>query len=264
MSDTSLAAYFCLAGRVALVTGGSGDLGFAIARALGAAGATVVLQGTDEKRVVARCQEVSELGVLAHPLVSDLRDPASPKLIVTRVVEQFGQLDILVNCAGVNRRMPAMNVSDEDYDYVLDLNLRAAFKMCQAAGRVMLSQRSGKVINIGSLTNTLGLGGISIYGMAKAGLGQLTRTLAVEWAPSNIQVNCIIPGFFQTQMTQEVWRDERRVDWLESHIPMRRGGQPDELGGLAVLLSAPSSSYITGQSFAVDGGVLAGSPGYEA
>jgi NAD(P)-dependent dehydrogenase (short-subunit alcohol dehydrogenase family) len=136
--------------------------------------------------------------------------------------------------------------------------------MCQAAGRVMLSQRSGKVINIGSLTNTLGLGGISIYGMAKAGLGQLTRTLAVEWAPSNIQVNCIIPGFFQTQMTQEVWCDERRVDWLESHIPMRRGGQPDELGGLAVLLSGPSSTYITGQSFAVDGGVLAGSPGYEA
>jgi NAD(P)-dependent dehydrogenase (short-subunit alcohol dehydrogenase family) len=264
VSETSLTTYFGLSGRVALVTGGSGDLGFAIARALGAAGATVVLQGTDKERVDARCQDLSELGALAYPLISDLRDPTTPDSIVTHVIDLLGRLDILVNCAGVNRRMPAIEVSDQDYDYVLDLNLRAAFKMCQAAGRVMLAQGSGKIINIGSLTNTLGLGGISVYGMAKAGLGQLTRTLAVEWAPKGIQVNCIIPGFFQTKMTEEVWRDDRRVDWLQTHIPMGRGGQPDELGGLAVLLSAPSSSYVTGQSFAVDGGVLAGSPGYEA
>lgn len=126
----------------------------------------------------------------------------------------------------------------------------------------MPSHGGGKIILIGSLTNILGLGGISVYGMAKAAVGQLTRTLAVEWAAQNVQVNCIAPGFFRTGMTESVWQDPRRSAWLLEHIPARRGGRPEELAGLCVFLASPASDYLTGQTIAVDGGVLAGPPGY--
>jgi NAD(P)-dependent dehydrogenase (short-subunit alcohol dehydrogenase family) len=262
MSATWLTEQFGLEGKVALVTGASGDLGFAIAKALGAAGAVVALHGTTPERVEKRKVELEGMGIEVRGFVRDLLDPLSASALVTEVVQHFGQLDILVNCAGINRRKPVLDVTAEDYEAIMELNLRACFQLSQAAGRVMVPRRTGKIINIGSLTNTLGLAGIGIYGMAKAGLGQLTRTLAVEWGPDNVQANCIIPGFFRTGMTEEVWRDPRRVEWLAGHIPMKRGGLADELSGLAVFLSSPASSYVSGQSIAVDGGVLAGAPGY--
>lgn len=264
MTGNWLEEQFGLCGRVALVTGSSGDLGGAIAHGLGGAGATVALHGTSVARLERRSRRLREAGIPTELFALDLRSQDAAHRLIGDVVDRFGRLDVLVNCAGVNSRKPALDVTPEDYARVIDLNQGAAFYLCQAAGRVMIPQGGGKIINIGSLTNTLGLSGISVYGMAKAGLGQLTRTLAIEWAPHNVQVNCISPGFFRTAMTEEVWQDERRVGWLRDHIPIRRAGSADELAGVAVFLSSHASSYVTGQTVAVDGGVLAGIPGYGA
>lgn len=251
---------FDLTGRVALVTGGSGDIGRALSRALAAAGADVAVNGRSEDRLRAVREEIAALGVRAAAFRADVADPQEAAHLVEAVCETFGRLDILVNCAGINVRKPILEVTPEDYEAVMGVNLRGAYFTSQAAARVMVRQGGGKIIHIGSLSAEIGLSEISVYGIAKAGLQQLTRMMAVEWAPYNIQVNCLAPGFFRTRLTEEpLWGNERRRRWLESRIPMRRPGQPEELVGALLLLASDASSYITGQTIWVDGGVLAGS-----
>ncbi len=249
---------FDLGGRVALITGGSRGLGNGIARGLAAAGASVALTSRTSEEVEAAAGEIEKSGGRALAMVADVVRVEEHPAVVERVLQHFGRLDILINAAGVNRRQPSLEITPDDWDYVQGVNLRGTFFMCQAAGRVMVAQRSGKIINIGSLTSHIGLAQVANYGATKSALLGLTRALAVEWAPYNVQVNAIGPGYYRTNLTPPLQQDPQRSAWIEGRIPMGRWGIPDDLAGTAVFLASPASHYVTGQIVNVDGGWLAG------
>jgi NAD(P)-dependent dehydrogenase (short-subunit alcohol dehydrogenase family) len=160
---------------------------------------------------------------------------------------------------GTNRRKPIRDVEAQDFEHIVAVNLQSVFFTCQAVYPIMREQGGGKIINVGSVTSTDGLGGVSVYGATKAAVAQLTKTMALEWAKDNIQVNCLAPGFIMTPLTEKgLWGDSHRKQWLLDRIPARRPGKPEELVGAALLLASDASSYITGQIINVDGGYLAG------
>ena len=253
---------FRLDGRVALVTGASGGIGSSIAESLSGAGARVALHGSSEATLAAIEQRLRGLDreVVSFPL--DLTKAADVVSLVPTVIETFGSLDILVNCAGINRRQPTVEVTQADYEQIMAINLRAPFLLSQGAAVFMAEHGGGRIVNVGSISGELGLSGISVYEMSKAGLRQMTRQMAVEWAPHNIQVNCVLPGFLKTKLTETVWADNRRRRWMLKHIPLGRAGDSSEVASVVLFLASPASSYVTGVSVAVDGGVLAGIPGY--
>jgi len=250
---------FALDGKVALVTGGSGDIGLAIAKALAGAGARLALNGRSAGRLTQATEEARKMGALVEAFGADVGDVAQARALVQAVQARFGRIDILVNCAGFNIRKPILDYTPEDYDQIMAVHARATFFVSQAAAPVMIAHGGGKIINIGSATIRMGIADISVYGMAKAGMDALTRTMAVEWAEHNIQVNCLAPGFIMTEMTKDgLWANERRSKWLYERIPMKRPGLPDEMAGVALLLASNASSYLTGQTIHVDGGFAAG------
>lgn len=256
-----LARHFGLDGCVALVTGASGGIGRAIAGGVAAAGAAVAVTGRDARALGEVCRDLERAGRDAAMIVADLCDVSACDDVVARTVDAFGRLDVLINCAGANQRTPISAVGPEEYDAIMAVNLRAAFFVSQAAFRVMSANGGGKIIHIGSLTCSVGLAEVGVYGASKAALAQLTKTMAVEWAAHNIQVNCLAPGFIRTALTEEaLWGDDEKRRWMLERIPARRPGLPDDLVGLALLLAAPASRYLTGQTITVDGGFLAGSP----
>jgi 2-deoxy-D-gluconate 3-dehydrogenase len=259
MNSTSLQELFSLEGRVVLFTGASGDLGRAMARGLALAGASLALNGRSETRLAAVQDEICNLGASAEIFPADISYRDALPVLVEGVIKKFGHIDILVNCAGINQRQPIQEVSREIYDRIMGTNLRAAYFLSQAVVPHMVAQGSGKILHIGSITAAIGLEHVSVYGMAKAGLSQLTKTMAVEYAEHNIQVNCICPGFFSTDLTVSLWDNDRRRHWMLDRIPTKRGGKPDELMGTTILLTSSASSYITGQTIYIDGGFLAGS-----
>jgi len=249
---------FDLSGKVAVVTGASRGLGEGMALALARAGADCVLvsrSATDLEKVADR---VKALGRRALVVPTDVADVGSVEAMAAQAAEGFGQVDILVNNAGVNVRKPAADFTEADWDQVLDVNLKGAFFTTLAVGRGMLRRKSGRVINICSLTSAIGIRHIPAYAASKGGLLSITRVLAVEWAPHGIRVNAIGPGYFITEMTQPLFEDPERRAWIESRIPLRRPGQPADLGGAVVFLASDASAYITGQILYVDGGWLAG------
>ena len=250
---------FSLAGRVALVTGASGGIGSALARGLALAGAAVALSGRSDERLATVLGEIDGANGVAAAFPSDLSAEEAPALLARQVRERMGRIDILVNCAGMNRRMPIASVTPAVYDTIMDTNLRSAFFLAQAIAPMMAANGGGKIINIGSLTTTVGLNDVSVYGMTKSALGQLTKTMAIEWAPQNIQVNCLCPGFIATDLTEVLWNDPGRRRWMLDRIPAGRAGAPDDLVGLAIFLASAASNYVTGQAIYVDGGFLAGS-----
>ncbi|MCA1595782.1 MAG: SDR family oxidoreductase [Chloroflexi bacterium] len=169
------------------------------------------------------------------------------------------RLDVLVNCAGMNRRKPIKDATVDDFNTIIAANLRSVYFLSQAAYPMMKKQGGGKIVNIGSLTSTMGLGGVSVYGMTKAAMAQLTRTMAVEWARDNIQVNCLAPGFIVTPLTEAgLFGDDHRRRWILDRIPAGRPGGPDDLVGTALFMASAASDYLTGQLISVDGGFLAG------
>jgi NAD(P)-dependent dehydrogenase (short-subunit alcohol dehydrogenase family) len=248
-----------LDGRVALVTGASHGIGEAIALAYAEAGADVALAARtvdDLERVAALVRERGRRALVAP---ADMRDLGVMTPLVERVVGELGSLDILATVAGVTRRRPIMEVTLEDWEYVLDVNLRGVYFMTQAAARAMLARgQGGKIVHIASMTSYRGFDGISLYGLTKTAILSLTRTMAVEWAPADIQVNAIAPGWIDTPMTSTMAASRRR--WVEEHVPQRKYGTPDDIAPLAVYLSSPAANYVTGQTFPVDGGFLAGNP----
>jgi len=261
MSDSPslLARLFSLEGQAALVTGASGGIGRVLAAALAGAGAAVGLHGTRAGALEEVRDEIEAAGGRAVVLPADLGDVETCRKLVQDTVAALGRLDILVNCAGMNRRNPIRDVSPDDFDTIVAVNLRSAYFLSQAAHAVMRAQGGGKILNIGSITSTDGLGGVSVYGATKAALKQLTQTMALEWAADNIQVNCLAPGFIKTPLTEQgVWADPHRRQWLLDRIPARRPGVPEDLVGAALLMVAPASAYLTGQILTVDGGYLAG------
>ena len=249
---------FSLEGKAVLITGASGGIGGAFATAFAEAGAVVGVHGRDEARIMATCREVEAVGGRAVPLVADLGSVPACRALIHEACEKMGRLDVLINNAATNRRKPIEAVSEDDYEFVVTTNQRAPYFLSQAAHAPMKAAGGGKIVHIASINVFYALDTVSVYGMTKGAIAQLTKIQAVEWAPDNIQVNCITPGYVRTPLSKPIWDDPRKASWLRARIPQRRPAEPDELVGLALLLSSPASSYITGQNIVVDGGVLAG------
>jgi NAD(P)-dependent dehydrogenase (short-subunit alcohol dehydrogenase family) len=250
---------FSLDGRAALVTGASSGIGRAIAVAYAEAGAVVALNGTREEGLAETARLIAEVGGRSVSLPAELSEVERCRRLVADAHAALGRLDILVNCAGMNRRKPIVEVTEEDWDTIQAVNLKSAFFLSQAAHPLMAAQGGGKIVNIGSMTSSLGIGTVAVYGTTKAALAQLTKSMAVEWARDNIQVNCLAPGWIVTPLTEKgLFGDPIKKRWIIQRIPAGRPGTPDDLTGTAVFLAAPASDYLTGQLISVEGGFLAG------
>jgi 2-deoxy-D-gluconate 3-dehydrogenase len=244
---------FDLHGKTALVTGSSRGLGLGIALALAEAGARVALHGSREVPSEARTRvESAQAGVIT--VTGDVSDPDTCKQMIEQVVAQFGTIDILVNNAGTIRRAPAAEHSWEDWNAVLETNLSSVFRLSQLAGKHMLAQGSGKIVNIASLLTFQGGITVPSYAAAKGGVGQLTKALANEWASRGVNVNAIAPGYMETDNTAALRADPVRSRQILERIPAGRWGTPKDIGGVAVFLASRASDYMHGHVLAVDGG----------
>lgn len=248
---------FDLTSRCALVTGSSRGLGFVIARGLGRAGASVILNGRDEKKVNAAVRQLTDEGLDARGVAFDITDSEQVARGVSQTEEQSGHIDILVNNAGINLRGPLLETSEETWRKVLDVNLTGAFLVGREVARGMIERKCGKIINICSLMSEITRATIAPYTAAKGGLRMLTRSMAVEWGPYNIQTNGIGPGFFLTEMTRPLHEDAEFDAWLIKRTPTGRWGKVEELVGPAVFLGSEASDFVNGQVLYVDGGILA-------
>ena len=246
---------FSLQGKTALVTGAAGGIGSALAEALCNAGATVALCDINMEALNAVKQK---LGENAHVFALDMTNPATFRPICADVAKINGRIDILINCAGINKREGIADVEETTYDRIMDINLKGVFFLSAAVAVYMKEQKSGSIINIGSHNTGAVLGGVSVYGASKSGVVSLTRSMAVEWAKYNIRANCISPGHIKTELTTATWEHPQRSKYLLERIALARPGYPEDITGLAILLASDASSYITGEEFRIDGGCIAG------
>jgi len=244
---------FELNGRVALVTGASAGLGQAIAVALAEVGADVACHG-NTRSPETTCEAIERLGRRAFPLTGDLANKETPKSLLEATLKHFGHLDILVNNAGTIRRAPAADYSEHDWATVIEVNLSAVFRLSQLAGRQMIAQGNGKIINIASLLSFQGGVTVPAYAASKGGVAQLTKALANEWAGQGINVNAIAPGYMRTDNTKALQADETRNRQILERIPAGRWGEPSDLAGAAVFLASSASDYVNGHVLVVDGG----------
>ncbi|MBS1802369.1 MAG: glucose 1-dehydrogenase [Acidobacteria bacterium] len=250
---------FDLHGQVALVTGTSRGLGQYFARALAKAGADLVLTSRDPLALQEFESEIEALGRKTFCVALDVRKRESIESAVESAWKHFGQIQILVNNAGCNVRKPALDVTWDDWDLVLETNLRGSFFAAQAMARRMIANRYGRIINIGSVTSVFGYAGLAPYGASRGGIRQLTMSLADDWGPHGITVNCLAPGWFRTDQNKVMYEDEEWVAYLKDRIPVKRPGRPDDLDGAVVFLASEESRYITGQTLLIDGGISTGS-----
>jgi 2-deoxy-D-gluconate 3-dehydrogenase len=247
---------FKLDGQVALVTGASAGLGAAIATALAEAGANVVAHG-NSREPNSTCKTIEACGRRSLAVRGDLADRSVPQELITRTLDEFGRLDILINNAGTIRRAPATDYSEEDWSTVIEVNLSSVFRLSQLAGRHMIEAgRGGKIVNIASLLSFQGGITVPAYAASKGGVAQLTKALANEWAKNKINVNAIAPGYMRTDNTAALQADETRNRQILERIPTGRWGEPNDLAGAAVFLSSAASDYVNGHVLVVDGGWL--------
>jgi NAD(P)-dependent dehydrogenase (short-subunit alcohol dehydrogenase family) len=251
-------ALFDLTGQVALVTGTSRGLGQYFARALASAGADLILTSRKRESLAAFASEIAALGRRVVSLELDVRDQASIHRMAAEAYAAFGQIHILVNNAGCNVRKPALDVTWEDWNLVLDTNLRGSFFVAQAIARDMVPHHYGRMINIGSVTSVAGYAGLGPYTASRGGIKQLTMSLADDWGRHGITVNCLAPGWFKTEQNKVLYENTEWVDYLVDRIPLKRPGQPDDLDGAIVFLASEASRYVTGQTLLVDGGISTG------
>ena len=249
---------FDLGGRVAVVTGTSRGLGQHMARALARAGADLVVTSRDRDRLLEFEKEVRALGRRALSLELDVRNLQSIQAMVNAAQAAFGHIDILVNNAGCNVRKPALDVTWDDWNLILDTNLRGSFFVAQAVARGMIARQYGRIINIGSVTSVAGYAGLGPYGASRGGVRQLTMSLADDWGRHGITVNCLAPGWFRTEQNKVLYENQEWVQYLCDRIPVKRPGQPEDLDAAVVFLAAESSRYVTGQTLLVDGGISTG------
>ena len=252
-------ALFSLHGRVALVTGAAGGIGRWLAAGLGAAGAAVVLSDVDAVGLGEVEATLEAAGIDVAAVAADLGDEDAPRTLVDGAVAAFGGVHVVVNNAAVNRRGPILEMDGATWDRIMHLDLRAPYFLSQEAARRMIEQGDGgAIISISSLNALYGLEQVSVYGPAKAGLSQLMRVMALEWARHGIRANAIAPGFMDTPLAAPVWADPDVHRWILNRVPAERPGRPDELIGACLLLASEAGSFITGQTLVVDGGALAG------
>ena len=248
---------FSLKGKNALVTGSRVGLGAGIAVALAQAGANVVVHGSSSRGMEEVCAAVSAAGAKAVPAIADVSDAHACEELVQLTVRELGSIDILVNNAGIIRRSPAAEFSRKDWTDVIEINLNAVFRLSQLAGRYMLQQGRGKIVNIASLLSFQGGVFVPAYAAAKSGVAGITKAFANEWAAKGVNVNAIAPGYMVTENTAALRKDPERSRQILERIPAARWGEPADLAGAAVFLCSPASDYIHGHVLVVDGGWLA-------
>ena len=246
---------FELTGKVSVVTGGNGGIGLGIAMGLAGAGANIVVAARSVEKTAQALEDIRALGVEAHGITVDVTQEPAIQRMVTNTIDHMGRLDILVNNSGIAVRAQPQDLTAAQWDSVVDVNLRAAFLASKEVYSHMVSAGGGKVINVGSMYSLFGSDWGAPYAASKAGLVQLTKSLAVAWAKDNIQVNAVLPGWFVTDLTRGIPdADPNRYDNINRRIPTGRWGEPSELGGAAVFLASAASDYVTGAALTVDGG----------
>ena len=258
MSNGDQSGLFDLSGRVAIVTGTSRGLGQYMARALAKAGADLVITSRTLESLQAFEAEVKALGRRVVALELDVRKQESIERMAAEAEKAFGHLDILVNNAGCNVRKPALDVTWDDWNLILDTNLRGSFFVAQAVARRMIPRGYGRIINIGSVTSVAGYAGLGPYGASRGGIRQLTMSLADDWGKHGVTVNCLAPGWFRTEQNKVLYENKEWVEYLCERIPVKRPGRPEDLDAAVVFLAAEASRYVTGQTLLVDGGISTG------
>lgn len=247
---------FSIKGKKAIVTGGTRGLGHGMAEGLMEEGVEVVIFGSNDK-VYSIAEEFQNRGFKCHGVKSDLSNRNEVINGFNEAIEKLGgKLDILVNCAGMNRPGSADKITMSDWDAVLSVHVHATFLLCQMAGKIMLEQGSGRIINIASLISFFGGNGIPAYAASKGAIMQLTKSLSNDWAPKGLRVNAIVPGYMMTDLNERIINDKERFEHITSRIPVGRWGTPDDMKGLVVFLCSEASEYITGAIIPVDGGYM--------
>jgi NAD(P)-dependent dehydrogenase (short-subunit alcohol dehydrogenase family) len=249
---------FDLTGKVAIITGASRGLGQYFGRALARAGADLVITSRDATKLAPFQAEIEALGRRALSVPLDVLSFDSIQTMVEAAVAHYGKIDVLVNNAGCNVRKPALDITWEDWNLVLETNLRGTFFMSQAVARHMIPRKYGRIVNIGSVTCVFGYAGLGPYGASRGGVKQLTMSLADDWGVHGITVNCLAPGWFKTKQNAVMYEDREWVEYLCDRIPLKRPGQPQDLDSALVFLASDASAYITGQTLLVDGGISTG------
>ena len=248
---------FHLHGRRALITGSSAGIGFALARALGQAGASLVLNGRDAARLQAAVEQLRGEGFHAEAAAFDVTDPAAVKVAVDEIESKYGVIDILVNNAGMQIRNALHEFQEADWHQLMKTNLDSVFFVSKAVANKMIPRKQGKIINICSVQSELGRPGIAPYTASKGAIKMLTKGMAIDWGPHGINVNGLGPGYFKTELTAKLVADETFTQWLTGRTPSRRWGNVEELGGAAVFLASDASRFVNGHILYVDGGITA-------
>ena len=253
----NVARLFDLSGRIALVTGSSAGIGFALAQGLGRAGARIVLNGRDPDKLASAAERLRSEDMSVHDMAFDVTDSSAVRPAIERVENEIGPIDILINNAGMQFRAPLEDYPEDAWHALMKTNVDSVFHVGQAVARCMIPRGQGKIINICSVQSELGRPSIAPYAATKGAVKMLTKGMAIDWGPYGIQVNGLGPGYFKTELTEKLVADEQFSAWLTGRTPSRRWGEVAELAGAAVFLASDASSFVNGHVLYVDGGVTA-------